>query len=354
MNSLSIENPIPKSSQIVLVVTQSTSQLLPTPLNHSTARRPPATYARNMPSNTSNEVILADGNYEEWVEYISLKLKSEGCYKIAKGDITKPPLDPDTSKQTDTQLRAAADWEKLDEKGQGIMELAMTITNCCLVKDKSSAQSWTILKNTHGTASDPRKFQLLNEWIHTLHLPNESLTNYHSRQGIACDRFVTSLGQGASVKDFADVVQAAFTLKNLQQDADNSELRKRMESNDHTTVTLIGEKFSAEQTRHNTKATEEVQGLLAQGGQKGGHKRQGGKGGRPMCDHCGLKGHLESKCWDKFPHLKKEAEDRRKAEKAKKDNTSTSSSSSTSAAANVAKIFDPDTDSEDEQPILMM
>lgn len=92
--------------------------------------------------------------------------------------------------------------------------------------------------------------------------------------------------------------------------------------------------------------------MLAQGGRNGGRKRQAGKGSRPSCDHCGNLGHVESKCWDKFPHLKKEVMDRRAAEaKAKKDATTTPSSpsSSSSVYANIANVLDLDTDSEDEQ-----
>lgn len=201
--------------------------------------------------------------------------------------------------------------------------------------------------------TDHPKFQLLNEWLHTMQLPNETLTNYGSRQQVARDRFVTSLGARPTVEDFANVVQAAFMIKNLQQDQENADFKKRVEDNHHTTVKLIGEKFSAEQTRGNTKANEEGQGLLAQGGRNGGRKCQAGKGSRPSCDHCGNVGHIELKCWDKFPHLKKEAMEPRAAEaKAKKDATptpssfpSSSSPSTTSAAARVTDIFDYDTDS---------
>lgn len=98
-----------------------------------------------MPRNNSEDadrVILADDNYEEWVEYISPKLKSEGCYGIATGVVKELFVDPDPAAATDAQRRSLLEWQKSDEKGQGVMELSMSVANRRLIKGKTSAGAW--------------------------------------------------------------------------------------------------------------------------------------------------------------------------------------------------------------------
>jgi len=267
------------------------------------------------------EKLVGRSNYIEWLTNATLFLEINGFMPYIDGSETKPdkslyydsdnkPYSPELAvKYVDKE----SEFQRNNKKALGALKSIISIENTERFKDKTSATDlWNSIKLTFGESSLELIGRYLDKIIEARYSSYKNIDEY------------TSAIQSASIylKELNYEVPKPFLtwliFKGLPSSFDSFVSRKYEElAKDLSNIDiskLIADLISEEARMNATIELEANKGIKTKG---------------PYCKHCNKAGHLESKCYTKYPELKpkKSRNNKNNPEKEAKDESTKKESS---------------------------
>jgi gag-polypeptide of LTR copia-type len=247
--------------------------------------------------------LIGKTNYIEWLNNASLFLEINGympyidgteagpnkaMYYKANTDktISNEPYSPELGVK---YIEKEQEYQRNAKKALGAIKSIISIDNIERFKDKTSAKLlWDSIKTTYGESSLELISRYLNKIIDCDYSSFTSIDEYTSQiQSSAL--YLKELGY-----ELPNPFLASLIFKGLPSSFDSFASRKYEElAKDISNINiskLISELIS-EEARMNTKVDSEA--------------NRASKNPKSLCKHCNKGGHIESKCWAKYPELKK-------------------------------------------------
>jgi hypothetical protein len=256
---------------------------------------------------------LNEKNYRSWQTQVRAVLRHQKVLDVVDGTTPKPILEPagtlPTKDETDAHRKLIDAWET--KAARACATLLPTISGRLMtyVEDEDDpARIWTILRDRFRPTTDVTLAQSLKHIV-TLRMADDGDMEAHIRDFTACKRRVEEHGVV-----FKDIVYRTFFL--ISMPTTYQMTVTAIESQDGVTLEVAQNRFLEEWRK---RKGQPKGGLLmtALQASKSSHKsrrKPGNSSANPnshinaksilLCTHCQKRGHVESTCWAKYPHLK--------------------------------------------------
>jgi hypothetical protein len=249
--------------------------------------------------------LVGKSNYIEWLNEAKLYLEINGFMSYIDGTIARPNknlyYEGNTPRSAELGVKYEErinEWTRNNIKSIGAIKSIITIDNIERFKDNNTASTlWQAIKETYGDSS----FELIGRYLNQL-----IEANYSSFKNI--DEYTSSI-QSASIylKELGYPMPKPFIawiiFKGLPNTFDSLASRKYEEISDDIKEININKLISeliSEEGRVNSNLE----------ANKASYNKSNNK---PYCKHCNKRGHLENKCYMKYPELKNSSNSNSKA-----------------------------------------
>jgi transposase InsO family protein len=255
---------------------------------------------------------LNEKNYRSWQTQVRAVLRHQKVLDVVDGTTPKPILEPagtlPTKDETDAHRKLIDAWET--KAARACATLLPTISGRLMtyVEDEDDpARIWTILRDRFRPTTDVTLAQSLKHIV-TLRMADDGDMEAHIRDFTACKRRVEEHGVV-----FKDIVYRTFFL--ISMPTTYQMTVTAIESQDGVTLEVAQNRFLEEwrKRKGQPKGGLLMTALHTSKGSHKGRRKPGNSNGNPnsninskllLCTHCQKRGHVESTCWAKHPHLK--------------------------------------------------
>ena len=249
-----------------------------------------------MESDTNSLKIetLNELNYSSWKIRIQHVLALKDLEDFLEDD---PPTDTSQS----------AIWLKKDKKARAIIGLTLSNEMLENVREAKTAKDmWNTIKNVFERHTLLNKLSARRKFYTAEKQENEGVLKFSNRirqlasvlKDMAVDISESEMSMAllnGLPEEYKSIITALDALNETELDWE------------HVKARLLQEEQRINMRNKTALEKSEAQALVSN--QHTHEKHQNCKHcfhakSRPVCDHCGKPGHVSSKCWDKFPHLK--------------------------------------------------
>jgi hypothetical protein len=249
---------------------------------------------------------LNEKNYRPWSTQVRAVLRHQKVLDVTVVDSesakpTAPDATADEAARTDYKAKLEA-WETKVAKANAILLPTISGRLMTYVEDEDDpARIWTILRDRFRPTTDVTLAQSLKHIV-TLRMADDGDMEAHIRDFTACKRRVEEHGV-----DLKDIVYRTFFL--ISMPTTYQMTVTAIESQDGVTLEVAQNRFLEEWRK---RKSQPKGGLLMTAMHAKSTHNSRRKPGNPaskskstlLCTHCQKRGHVESTCWTKHPHLK--------------------------------------------------
>jgi gag-polypeptide of LTR copia-type/Domain of unknown function (DUF4219) len=255
---------------------------------------------------------LNEKNYRPWSTQVRAVLRHQKVLDvtIVDNESAKPNApDATASESVKTDYRAKLEaWETKAAKANAILLPTISGRLMTYVEDEDDpARIWTILRDRFRPTTDVTLAQSLKHIV-TLRMADDGDMEAHTRDFTACKRRVEEHGVALT-----DIVYRTFFL--ISMPTTYQMTVTAIESQDGVTLEVAQNRFLEEwrKRKGQPKGGLLMTAMQAKSSHKG-RRKPGNSSANPnsninsksslLCTHCQKRGHVESTCWAKYPHLK--------------------------------------------------
>jgi gag-polypeptide of LTR copia-type/Domain of unknown function (DUF4219) len=255
---------------------------------------------------------LNEKNYRSWQTQVHSVLRHQKVLDVVDGTTPKLILEPagtlPTKDETDAHRKLIDAWETKAARACATLLLNISGRLMTYVEDEDDlARIWTILRDRFRPTTDVALAQSLKHIV-TLRIADDGDVEAHIRDFTACKRRVEEHGVV-----FKDIVYRTFFL--ISMPTTYQMTVTAIESQDGVTLEVAQNWFLEEwrKRKGQPKGGLLMTALHTSKGSHKGRREPGNSNGNPnsninskllLCTHCQKRGHVESTCWAKPPHLK--------------------------------------------------
>jgi len=245
---------------------------------------------------------LNEKNYRSWSTQVRALLRHQRVLDVVDGTSPKPILAPVGAQATKDEAEAHKKlidaWET--KAARACATLLPTISGRLMtyVEDEDDpARIWTILCDRFRPTTDVTLAQSLKHIV-TLRMADDGDMEAHIRDFTAGKRRVEEHGVALT-----DIVYRTFFL--ISMPTTYQMTVTAIESQSSVTLEVAQNRLLEEwrKRKGQPKGGLLMTAMHAKSSHKGRHKTGNSKSNL-LCTHCQKKGHVESSCWAKYPHLK--------------------------------------------------
>jgi transposase InsO family protein len=249
---------------------------------------------------------LNEKNYRSWSTQVRAVLRHQKVLDVVDGTSPKPILTPAeaqaTKEETEAHKKLIDVWEM--KAARACATLLPTISGRLMTyveEEDDPARIWTILRDRFRPTTDVTLAQSLKHLV-TLRMADDGDMEAHIRDFTACKRRVEEHGV-----IFKDIIYRTFFL--ISMPTTYQMTVTAIESQDGVTLEVAQNRFLEEwrKRKGQPKGGLLMSALQAKSSHKSRHKAGNSSSNSKsslLCTHCQKKGHVESTCWAKYPHLK--------------------------------------------------
>jgi transposase InsO family protein len=230
---------------------------------------------------------LSSSNYPEWCGEMKAWLMKNGLWRLVSGKETKP-----TKKEEGAEL---AKWEAKAERAAG--EIYLLVENDQRIHfrgfEEDPIQIWKLLENAHLSKKPGARFNAYDDLFSINKESNETLINLGVRIDKAMATIQNLRPSNFTIEMLDEELQCMALVRALPEEYRH--LSSSLLLMDKLDKNLILQAFRSEElNRHRQIETvNRAKAFIQKGSSRGGKE----------CGFCGKKGHLETTCWEKNPHL---------------------------------------------------